>query len=201
VDNSVKRFPLVADDEPVVTPLRQMALYDNEDLITNIHGAYQDKDYQDVSRDFHLVHNEADVQERASDRPAAIEDGKSYAAQARQEARRDVRQKRQVLLAKETKPSVKPSFSKEPRQAPTAKLVQVKEELKGLSRAADKLRQETYILAELPRTYMPGQTVDDSVARKNSYDFLKKSQIYNYADNQNRKERQVAQELNLSRFE
>ncbi|MGT2828741.1 hypothetical protein AB6M97_01655 [Streptococcus hillyeri] len=201
MDNSVKRFPLVADDEPVVGPLRQMALYNDEDLITNIHGDYQDKDYYDVTRDFHVVKDVADVQQVAPDRAATIEAGKSYATQARQEAKRDVKQKRQAFLAKETKKMAKPTFGKEVKQAPTVKLVHVKEELTGLARAARKLHQEQYILAEIPRTYVPGQTTDVSQKPKNSYDFLKKSQIYNYEENQNRKEYQVAQELNLSRFD
>ena len=46
-----RRFPFVADGEPVSNPPKVMALYENEDLITNIHGAYQDKNYDDVTRD------------------------------------------------------------------------------------------------------------------------------------------------------
>lgn len=197
----MKRFPLVADDEPVVSPLKQMALYDNEDLITNIRGDYQDKDYQDVTRDYQFVKDVAEVQATAPDRVATIEAGKSYASQARQEARRDVKQKRQAFLAKESKKSVKPTFQKEVKQAPTAKLVQVKEGLTGLARVASNLQQDSYILAELPRTYVPGQTEDVPKKHKNSYDFLKKSQIYNYEENQNRKEHRVAQELNLNRLD
>lgn len=201
MDNSVKRFPIVPDDEPVVSPLRQMALYDDEDLITNIHGDYQDKDYYDVTRDFHFVKDVSEVNKVSLDRAATIEAGKSYATQARQEAKRDVKQKRQAFLAKESKKTTKPSFIKEVKQAPTAKLVHVKEELTGLARAASKLHQDQYILAEIPRTYVPGQTADVSQKRKNSYDFLKKSQIYNYEESQNQKEYQMAQELNLSRLD
>lgn len=38
-----RRFPLIADDEPVMSPLVKMNLYDNEDLINNIRGFYQEK--------------------------------------------------------------------------------------------------------------------------------------------------------------
>ncbi len=38
-----RRFPLIADDEPVMSPLVKMNLYDNEDLINNIRGFYQKK--------------------------------------------------------------------------------------------------------------------------------------------------------------
>ena len=37
-------------------------------------------------------------------------------------------------------------------------------------------------------------------AKKNNYDFLKKSQIYNKKNKQTEQERQVAQELNLTRI-
>ena len=36
-------FPLVADGEPVSTEETVMSLYDNEDLISNIHGVYHEK--------------------------------------------------------------------------------------------------------------------------------------------------------------
>lgn len=196
-------FPLVSDDEPVVSPVRQMALYDNEDLITNIHGDYQEKDYQDVTKDFQLVKDLVDVQETAPERAATIEAGKSYASMARQEAKRDIRHKRQAFLTKDNLTTSKATFGKEskPHPAPTVKIVQIREELTGLTKAASKLHQDSYILAELPRTYVPGQSDELPKERKNSYDFLKKSQIYNYQDNQNRKERQIAQELNLSRLD
>lgn len=44
------QFPLVADGVPIIDTAKQMALYENEDLITNIHGYYQDKDYDDVTK-------------------------------------------------------------------------------------------------------------------------------------------------------
>ena len=43
-----RRFPLIADDEPVMSPLVKMNLYDNEDLINNIRGFYQEKTYQSM---------------------------------------------------------------------------------------------------------------------------------------------------------
>ena len=35
MSKTVRRFPLVADGEPVSNPSKAMALYENEDLITN----------------------------------------------------------------------------------------------------------------------------------------------------------------------
>ncbi len=66
---------------------------------------------------------------------------------------------------------------------------------------ADKLRQEDYILAELPIVYQEPVNASRKSSKKNNYDFLKRSQIYNKKENQSHKEAFFAQELNLSRFE
>ena len=130
-----------------------MALYENEDLITNIHGAYQDKSYDDVTRDYNFVGKD----EQDASRIESVTQGKSYAELAREEARRDIRKKRQDYLSKEVK-------------AP--------------SKAA--LQQQ------LKATIKP---------KKNNYDFLKESQIYNKEVLQSQREHKVAQELNLTRFD
>lgn len=44
-----KRFPIVADDEVMLTEMPVMNLYDESDLISNIKGDYQDKNYLDWS--------------------------------------------------------------------------------------------------------------------------------------------------------
>lgn len=38
-------FPIVGDDEPILVPSPQMRLYEESDLISNIKGPYQEKDY------------------------------------------------------------------------------------------------------------------------------------------------------------
>ena len=38
-------FPIVADNEPILGPNPQMRLYEESDLISNIRGHYQEKDY------------------------------------------------------------------------------------------------------------------------------------------------------------
>ena len=40
-----KRFPIVADDEVMLTEMPVMNLYDESDFISNIKGDYQDKNY------------------------------------------------------------------------------------------------------------------------------------------------------------
>ncbi|HEM4864911.1 TPA: hypothetical protein U1116_000828, partial [Streptococcus suis] len=40
-----KRFPLVADDEVLVGENPIMSLYDESDLISNIRGLYQEKEF------------------------------------------------------------------------------------------------------------------------------------------------------------
>ena len=49
------RFPSVADSEPIIETPKAMKIYENEDLITNIQGLYQEKDYSDVTYDYEFV--------------------------------------------------------------------------------------------------------------------------------------------------
>ena len=44
-----KRFPIVADDEVMLTEMPVMNLYDESDFISNIKGDYQDKNYLEWS--------------------------------------------------------------------------------------------------------------------------------------------------------
>lgn len=87
MSKTVRRFPLVADGEPVSNPSKAMALYENEDLITNIHGTYHEKDYDNVTRDDNFVGNIKNDAERIK----TVSEGKSYAELARDEARRDIK--------------------------------------------------------------------------------------------------------------
>ena len=63
------------------------------------------------------------------------------------------------------------------------------------------LSQSHYILAEeVGQVANPTPKNQTEKAKKNNYDFLKKSQIYNKKNKQMEQERQVAQELNLTRI-
>lgn len=185
-------FPLVADDEPVMQPPRQMQLYENDDLITHSRGGHHDKPYQDKGR---VLKPDPVVQQTVASSPVRPSLSPSEASKAREEARRAIRQKRQAMM--EHKPlSSATSVSK-------TKLVKspAKPRTSELSQFSKVLEQETYILADLPTRYTQPQNPTSRTVTKNNYDFLKKSQIYNYQERQSQKERQVAQELNLTRFE
>ena len=147
MSKTVRRFPLVADGVPVSKPPKAMALYENEDLITNIHGTYHEKDYDDVTKDYNFVGKT----ENDAERIKTVSEGKSYAELARDEARRDIKKKRQAYLSNDVKkmPSkanfqqqLKVTLPKAPAK-PTNKL----------SHLTEKMHQEDYILAEIPVTY------------------------------------------------
>ena len=189
-----RRFPLVADGEPVSNPPKVMALYENEDLITNIHGAYQDKSYDDVTRDYNFVGKD----EQDASRIESVTQGKSYAELAREEARRDIRRKRQAYLSKEVKAPSKAALQQQLKATLPKKTVKP---TSSLSHLAEKLHQDDYILAEIPVTYKKPDNSSTIKPKKNNYDFLKESQIYNKEVLQSQREHKVAQELNLTRFD
>ena len=63
------------------------------------------------------------------------------------------------------------------------------------------MTQSHYILAEeVSNISTQAEPKETSGQKKNNYDFLKKSQIYNKKNQQKEQERQVAQELNLTRI-
>ncbi|AND78740.1 hypothetical protein [Streptococcus pantholopis] len=194
-----KKFPLVADGEQIMQEPINMRLYNNEDLINNIHGPYQDKDFSDVTQDFNFVDQTPDVKNKAPERLQTLNEGKSYAQKAREEARRDIREKRQAFLANEVKMQAKPSFQRQPSQPASA---QSKSSSQGseLSRFSKKLHQESYILAEIPQVYTEPRNSVRPKPKKNNYDFLKRSQIYNNQEFETQKEHRLTQELNLTRF-
>lgn len=187
----LKQFPLVADDEPVISLPRVMALYGNEDLIVNIHGDYQDKFFEEVS---------GQVRVPATPKPAPRGDESSDRSRLKQAARADVKKKRQALVINDKKLSTKPVV-KSPAvvQKPTAPLVEQEE--RSWASYAKALEQTDYILVELPRSYQQPKNPSTRGQHKQNFDFLKQSQVYNYDDNQRKKERQIAQELNLATFE
>lgn len=227
-----RAFPLVPDDEPVIGQSTAMRLYDNDDLITNINGTYYDKDYSDVTSDIQFVHKTS--KESESSQSAEHEDLRStqtYAEQAREEAKNDLRQKRQFYVNRELQRTKQPSKSakttttisqsspkrempsfqkktpstKKMRQSVSTAKVFQKETASAhtseLAAFSKRLHQDSYILVDLPKVYSKPDNQKDSKPKKNTFDFLKRSQIYNHQERQEKRERQIAQELNLTRFE
>ena len=189
------RFPIVSDDEIMLTEMPFMDLYDESDLISNIKGDYQDKNYLEWSP----ITTEKKPLVQASDKLPEKKE-KSYAELAREEARADLKRKRSakyltqdVSFTKRYKPS-----NNVVRQAnqPTAPFQ--KENPGELAKFSKKLAQEHYILADSTSQKPTVTDAETTVPKKNNYDFLKKSQIYNKKENQSEKEHKIAQELNLT---
>lgn len=95
------QFPLVADGVPIIDTAKQMALYENEDLITNIHGYYQDKDYDDVTKNYQFADQVMSHQSSSShQRLQTINEGRSYAKEARKRQNKILRKKDRLILPK-----------------------------------------------------------------------------------------------------
>ena len=193
-----KRFPIVADDEVMLTEMPVMNLYDESDFISNIKGDYQDKNYLEWS-----PITEDKKQEEAKPLVKSIEKKeKSYAELAREEARADLKKKRSARYLTQdvshTRRQTKTSQVR-PANQPTAPFQ--KENPGEFAKYSQKLGQSHYILAEtVSQVGHPISDGETSRSKKNNYDFLKKSQIYNKKSKQKEQERQVAQELNLTRM-
>ena len=193
-----KRFPIVADDEVMLTEMPVMNLYDESDFISNIKGDYQDKNYLEWS-----PITEDKKQEEAKPLVKSIEKKeKSYAELAREEARADLKKKRSARYLTQdvshTRRQTKTSHVR-PANQPTAPFQ--KENPGEFAKYSQKLGQSHYILAEtVSQVEHPIADGETSHSKKNNYDFLKKSQIYNKKSKQKEQERQVAQELNLTRM-
>ena len=193
-----KRFPIVADDEVMLTEMPVMNLYDESDFISNIKGDYQDKNYLEWS-----PITEEKKQEEAKPLVKSIEKKeKSYAELAREEARADLKKKRSARYLTQdvshTRRQTKTSQVR-PANQPTAPFQ--KENPGEFAKYSQKLGQSHYILAEtVSQVEHPISDGETSHSKKNNYDFLKKSQIYNKKSKQKEQERQVAQELNLTRM-
>lgn len=212
-----RAFPLVPDDEPVIGQSTSMHLYENADLITNIHGTYYDKDYAAVTPEISFVRQtKSDEAIKDETKPLERTAGRSYAEAAREKARDDLRQKRQFYVNHELKRAQQPTKAPK-RDTPTSlksqarglrqsKMTKAEKNkpsgrLEALARAAQKLHQESYILVDLPKVYHKPEPSKSNKPQKNTFDFLKRSQVYNHKERQERRERQVAQELNLTRFD
>ncbi|HFH9947239.1 TPA: hypothetical protein ACGO80_000370 [Streptococcus suis] len=214
-----KRFPLVADNEVLVGVNPIMSLYDESDLISNIKGPYQEKDFawepssqpkQGSTRgrgelddellpplfeakSSHYSRRER-LQQYTQAKPTQV---KTQGQVAREQAREDLKKKRSATYLRDEKPTPAKVFVKPP-VSPTPEM-----KAGTLSHLADKLRQTDYILADIPAVYSlkKEDREQEQPVRKNSYDFLKKSQVYNYPERQQQRDRRVAQELNLTNIE
>ena len=200
-----ERFPLVSDDEVMLTEMPVMDLYDESDFISNIKGEYRDKNYLEwapITEEKPVKPIEKPVEKPKKAGLGVKKEGKSYAEVAREEARADLKKKRSAsYLTKDIPPTrrhAQPSLVRQGNQ-PTAPFQ--KENPGEFVKYSQKLTQSHYILAE-EVSHISTQTekTETTDPKKNNYDFLKKSQIYNKKNQQKEQERQVAQELNLTRI-
>lgn len=192
-----KTFPIIADDEIMLTEMPVMNLYDESDFISNIKGDYQDKNYLDWAP---IAEDRSQTVKTPEPAPQKIV--KSYAEQAREEARADLKKKRSAsYLTQDVSHTRRHGASTLTRQVkkPTAPFQ--KENAGELAKYSQKLTQSHYILAENATAKIKNTSEEKPRSpKKNNYDFLKKSQIYNKKNNQSEQERRVAQELNLTRM-
>jgi len=159
-------------------------LYDESDLISNIKGEYRDKNYLEwapIAEETPVKPIEKQV-EKTKKAPLGVKkEGKSYAEVAREEARADLKKKRSAsYLTKDITPTRRhsqPSLVRKGNQ-PTAPFQ--KENPGEFVKYSQKLTQSHYILAEEVHSIpTKNEEVSASAPKKNNYDFLKKSQIYN----------------------
>lgn len=205
-----KTFPLISDDEIMLSEMPRMNLYDESDLISNINGDYVDKNYLEWEPIVKKIVDSQVKEGKAYQATSAIPSAevakpapKSYAELAREEARADLKKKRSAayltsdfITKKRSHPAVNNANTAISHQ-PTAFFQ--KENGSGLSKYSRNLKQDYYILADIKvNTSLPKESPKKS---KNNYDFLKTSQIYNKKELQNQRERRIAQELNLTRLE
>ena len=200
-----ERFPLVSDDEIMLTEMPVMDLYDESDFISNIKGEYRDKNYLEwapITEEKPVKQIEKLVEKPKKAGLGVKKEGKSYAEVAREEARADLKKKRSAsYLTKDITPTRRPSQQRLDSQGnqPTAPFQ--KENPGEFVKYSQKLTQSHYILAEeVNNISTQAEPKETSDPKKNNYDFLKKSQIYNKKNQQKEQERQVAQELNLTRI-
>ena len=200
-----ERFPLVSDDEIMLTAMPVMDLYDESDFISNIKGDYQEKNYLDwapISEDVSVKPLEKQAEKPQKVALGVKREGKTYAEKAREEARADLKKKRSATyLTKDVthaRRHSQPTLVRKGNQ-PTAPFQ--KENPGEFIKYSQKLTQSHYILAEEIK-HISTDSVEKQArtANKNNYDFLKKSQIYNKKNKEIEQERQLAQELNLTRI-
>ena len=205
-----KSFPLISDDEVMLSEMPRMNLYDESDLISNINGDYVDKNYLEWEPIVKKIADSQVKEGKAYQATSAIPSDevakpapKSYAELAREEARADLKKKRSAAYLTSDFTSKKRSYPAVTNgntaisHQPTAFFQ--KGNGSELAKYSRNLKQDHYILADIKvNTSLPKESPKKS---KNNYDFLKTSQIYNKKELQNQRERRIAQELNLTRLE
>lgn len=91
-----------------------------------------------------------------------------------------------------------------PRKSTTTKVQPTaffqKENPGEFAKYAQHLKQDDYIVVDLPANNVVSEEAP-VVEKKNNYDFLKTSQVYNNQEIQEKKEHTVATELNLTHFD
>lgn len=213
-----KRFPLVADDEVLVGENPIMSLYDESDLISNIKGPYQEKEFTLPTKSDRVEqsYKESQTEEgllpplfEATPSPYSRKDRfqtytKSKSSQvktrgqlAREQSREDLKKKRSAPYLRDEK-SVPAKATVKSTTTPVGET-----KVRSLTNLADRLRQTNYILADMPTVYslQKEKREQEPLVKKNSYDFLRKSQVYNYPERKKQLDRRVAQELNLTHIE
>ena len=191
-----KYFPQVGDNELMLTEMPHMNLYDETDLISNITGDYVDKNYlewQPIAENtnpkhpYHQPLEEPLPKRRPVRKPDFKEpiDKKSPANRYAEEARAATTSKRKKPFISERKPG-----------QPTAPFQ--KENPGELLKYSKRLRQDQLILAEFESAGEP--EVAEPTEKKNNYDFLKTSQIYN-KDQHKLKPQPIKQELDLTHLD
>lgn len=195
-------FPLVADDEIIVSQSPVMDLYEEYDLISNIKGNYQDR-FAGSNRVEERQQNDLQLEpvvqvqvKEPTSSPAIPVIQKTQGQLAREQARADLKRKRSADYLQQERPIHKPI-------RPVQTSSHVSKPKTELSVLADRLSQDHYILADMPQVYSLDKEDREQAKQqtRNSYDFLKKSQVYDYPDRQVRRERQIAAELNLTHME
>ncbi len=197
-----------------------MNLYDEADLISNIRGPYQDREFaleemsvgvQKSTTSTASLYEEELLPPLFEAKPSLYsrkerlqkstrESQKSYKTEgqlARELAREDIRRKKSAAYLQDDRPHPARVVRREPIH-PVAE-----NRVEHLAQLANHLRQEEYILADMPAVYSLNKEnrEEKTAVKKNSYDFLKKSQVYNYPERQLQRERQMAQELKLTHIE
>ena len=199
-----ERFPLVSDDEVMLTEMPVMDLYDESDFISNIKGEYRDKNYLEwapITEEKPVKPIEKPVEKPKKSGLGVKREGKSYAEVAREEARADLKKKRSAsYLTKDITPTRRHSQPSQGRQGnqPTAPFQ--KENPGEFVKYSQKLTQSHYIWRKKWARFLLQLSKQKLQAQRKQLWFLKKSQIYNKKNQQKEQERQVAQELNLTRI-
>ena len=210
------KFPLVSDNEVILSEVPYMNLYDEADFISNIKGDYQDKNYSEERTPSaatmpHGDFSQAEKRKQALASKLSRSFGsespeKSYAELAREEARADLKKKRSAsYLTSDVVPKKhRSTLGLSPRKSTTTKVQPTaffqKENPGEFAKYGQHLKQEDYIVADLSAEPVV-QVEAPKTEKKNNYDFLKTSQVYNKKELRDKKENKVAAELNLTRFD